>query len=68
MHTPIKNHTIKEIENCLGAALSQLFGEKTFVLVDQLEMNGALKQGARLVVQVHKDRRTPLEVVKIDRL
>lgn len=68
MQTPIKNHTIKEVEDCLGAALSTLFDEKTFVQVDQLELNGAFKQGVRLVIQAHKDRRTPLQVVKIDGL
>ncbi|MGI4779824.1 MAG: hypothetical protein ACRYGA_17190 [Janthinobacterium lividum] len=67
MHTPIKNHTVKEIETCLGAALSILFGEPTYVLVDEIELSAALKQGARLVIQAHKERRTPLEVVQIDK-
>jgi hypothetical protein len=68
MQKPFKNHTLEAIEKCLGAALSDLFGEKTFVLIDQMEMNGALEQGVKFVMRANPDQRATLPDIKIEPL
>ena len=62
-----KKHSIEEIETCLSAALSTLFGQSTSVLVDQVEMSGAFVQSARLVIQANEDQSMLLEFMPIDK-
>jgi hypothetical protein len=67
MSKPFKNHSLDAIEKCLGAGLTELFGEKTFVLIDQMEMNGALKEGLKLVMRAYPDQRASLPDIQIER-
>jgi hypothetical protein len=67
MPTPFKNYSVDAIEKCLGAAFTELFGEETFVLIDQIDMNGAVKEGVKLVMQAHPDKRATLPDIQIDR-
>lgn len=66
MPNNFKRHSLEEIEKHLSAALSALFGEKTFVTVEQMEVTGPERKGVRLIALAGPDRRAKLEPVHID--
>ena len=67
MPNNFKHHSLEEIEKHLSESLSQLFGEKTFVSIEQMEMTGLERRGVKLVALAGPERRAKLEPVHIDR-
>lgn len=66
MPNNFKRHSLEEIETCLSEALTQLFGEATFVAIEQMEVMGPSKKGVKLVAIAGPERRTKFDPVPID--
>ena len=67
MPNNFKRHSLETIERHLSAALTELFGENTFVTVEQMEVTGPDRKGVKLVALAGPDRRAKLEPVHIDK-
>ena len=67
MPNNFKRHALESIEKRLSEALTEFFGEKTFVTIEQMEVMGPDRKGVKLVALAGPDRRTKLEAVHIDR-
>ena len=68
MPNNFKRHSLEAIEKQLSAALTELFGENTFVAIEQMEVTGPTKNGVRFIAMAGPDRRAKLEPVHIDPL
>lgn len=68
MPNHFKRHSLESLEKHLSAALTEFFGEKTFVTVEQMEVAGPERKGMKLVVLAGPERRAKFDEVKIDRL
>ena len=65
MPNNFKRHSMEAIETRLSEALSEFFGEKTFVSIEQLEVAGPDRKGVKLMALAGPERRTKLEPVHI---
>lgn len=67
MPNNFKRHSLETIERQLSAALTELFGDSTFVTIEQMEVTGPERKGVKIVALAGPDRRAKLESVIIDR-
>jgi hypothetical protein len=66
MPNNFKRHTLEAIEKHLAESLTEFFGEKTFVSIEQMEVTGPDRKGVKLVALAGPERRTKLEAVHLD--
>jgi hypothetical protein len=68
MPNHFKRHSLESIEKHLSAALTELFGERTFVTVEQMEVTGPERKGVKLIALAGPERRAKFDDMKIDRV
>jgi hypothetical protein len=67
MPNNFKLHSLVAIERHLGDTLTELFGEKTFVSIEQMEVTGSERKGVKFVAFAGPERRAKLEAVPLDK-